>query len=832
MSGDSPDTASYSDLGAEEVPSTPSASGALPPSDPSQLKAQALELLAILTTWNNEFSGQLIYSHAHLGQYIQVWREFNTLVELEPVLAQDLQLASARASSSLEQLPCWGVTASGNRSKDCKVRATRGFRCGRHLTDGLEDHLQPDEDPYRDCTPLCYTCGVIFAPGYSPLRCSICSRSVHAACLERKLHGTNLSELSSTHLACEACYVFRAPDLAVFQTVRTHEVQSVAGADWWSVDTRDMLFRVAQRSFLSTVYFPLHLSLLSPFMKTGLLSWRSAMGHSHLGQTPQTGLVLLRVPPTLTVTELEAVPEGSESISKDLSTSLAELSISEGHIVADSLLEGTTATVAVPLPPAPVPSTPVLTSTVQDKGKEPVVETVVVPPVAAVVPTVEPDPLVVAESSRVAQLRAQLIAEGAKPRTGEFNRELLKRTAAQKDPVPISLPEPGRVSSLPPPVVKTVKPVVASLTTTTASAPSPEMSALMDMLKGMQSQLTGVQTEMSTLRANSAMPQGERYPQRPFISRYGKKEGLDAFGVHVSNQHHFESAEAECGVDWLGLGDSDAHSTRPDRVRSLIGSASVFYDKSGAKDCYDTFTPKESRFEEWLAVLAKYWLDILRDGQSSVYSETGSFHRVLGRYVLAVLQYLMAIKRAGMTRYSPNWDWPQTWRYLSVVVTELFQGRKMDTTSSHTRWLLTLVTEDMIQSLDGYFVLMPSEDVISAANHSINDRYMRAAGFFESVKTLPAKHTQQDEVPYDRMQRRPWNSCIVCWKPRPQCQGYGNKFGFHCTNPCHPNLKHNACGHRHIWEELGGPRCTPCGKDEPWPLAEKKTAADKPKAGK
>ena len=156
MSGDSPDTASYSDLGAEEVPSTPSASGVLPQSDPAQLKAQALELLAILTTWNNEVSGQLIYSHPYLGQYIQVWREFNTLVELEPVLAQDLQLASARASSSLEQLPCWGVTASGNRSKDCKVRATRGFRCGRHLTDGLEDHLQPDEDPYRDCTPLCY----------------------------------------------------------------------------------------------------------------------------------------------------------------------------------------------------------------------------------------------------------------------------------------------------------------------------------------------------------------------------------------------------------------------------------------------------------------------------------------------------------------------------------------------------------------------------------------------------------------------------------------------------------------------------------------------------
>ena len=44
----------------------------------------------------------------------------------------------------------------------------------------------------------------------------------------------------------------------------------------------------------------------------------------------------------------------------------------------------------------------------------------------------------------------------------------------------------------------------------------------------------------------------------------------------------------------------------------------------------------------------------------------------------------------------------------------------MDTSTIFTRWLLTLVTETTLGSLDGYFVLMPKEDVIADANHNIN----------------------------------------------------------------------------------------------------------------
>lgn len=162
----------------------------------------------------------------------------------------------------------------------------------------------------------------------------------------------------------------------------------------------------------------------------------------------------------------------------------------------------------------------------------------------------------------------------------------------------------------------------------------------------------------------------------------------------------------------------------------------------------------------------------------------------------------------------------------------------MDTSTAFSKWLLSLVTEPMIDSLDGYFVLMPNEDVIAVANHNINDMYMRAAGLldFKSAgytKSLRSGAGKEDEqgVPYAQLTRRPWSTCIGCWKPRTECKGYNEKTGYHCVNKLHPNMRHNTpeCGHKHLWEKLGGPRATPCGKDEPWPLGEKKTSMDKVK---
>jgi len=115
-----------------DPPGTPGAS--TPPSDPTVLLAQALELQGILGSWDTVSQGLITDSPDTLGRYIQVWRAFNELTELQPSLAEDLQASSAIAGSAAARLPCWGVTASGNRSKDCKIRATKGYRCGRHLT--------------------------------------------------------------------------------------------------------------------------------------------------------------------------------------------------------------------------------------------------------------------------------------------------------------------------------------------------------------------------------------------------------------------------------------------------------------------------------------------------------------------------------------------------------------------------------------------------------------------------------------------------------------------------------------------------------------------------
>ena len=825
-------TSSWSELGKTPSPATP---GAPTPQDPAVLKSQALELLAILSTWDVATQGNLIDDQDTLGHYIQVWYHFNDLAEVEPAVASDLQLKSARASTHSSDIPCWGVTASGLRSRDCKVRATKGFRCGRHIADGLEDHLQPDEDPHRECTTVCYVCSSPFDSTTSPLRCGLCPRSTHVSCLERKLLGADISQLETSKLACEACDIFRAPDFATYLAARSVEVQTLSSSDiWWSEETRLKLAGIAREGLKELLYFPLHLSLCSTFMKAGVLHWRSTMGNAQLGQTPCTGVVLLRTVSQLN-TELSPVNEEEELAPKNLTGNMED-------VVAEVAKEE----VSLPGPNPPEPAANIegviqqvenLTIAEKVLGKSAISaafepEVVTLPAQLASKETVlATQSGVQPESSKVAQLRAEMIQAGGKPRTGAFQRELLRVTGETA--------LNSVVAKAPDASTQIVCPPVTALQSASQSLPSsPELTAMMNILKGLQGELSGVRAEMSSLKSAGVASTGEIFPTRPFTSRYGKKEGTDAFGIHVSNQAHFESPEAECGIDWLGLGDSSAQLTRPDRVRSLIGSASVFYNKSGVRDSFDSDTPKESRFEEYLAQLSKHWLDILRDGQSSVYTESGSFHRVLGRYILAVLQYLMAVKRAGMTRYSPNWDWPMTWQYLKVIVSELFQGRKMDTATAFSKWLLSLVTEPMIDSLDGYFVLMPNEDVIAVANHNINDRYMRAAGLLDfkstgyakSLRTGVGKEDEQN-VPYAQLSRRPWSTCIGCWKPRTECKGYNEKTGYHCVNKLHPNMRHNTpeCGHKHLWEKLGGPRATPCGKDEPWPLGEKKTSLDKVK---
>ena len=713
---------------------------------------------------------------------------------MESELFSDFCFNSAAATANLgSRVPCWAVASSNGRTSGCKVRATKGFFCGRHCgVNGLQDHLNSAEDPYRDCSSACFTCGENFSADDAALRCCICVRSVHCRCLAEKLkgRGIDISTLNSQQVACEACYLFREADLCVFQSARLPEL----------VEVPETVAERAKVAVASMVYFPLHLALCAPLMKEALISQRRSLGYTYQGQTPQTGVIKLKeyLPAGAadSVTE-ETVPPPA----KNLLESISEAAEEEKASPVTKVEEVVTSTTASALKDAremlalaqkEVTDAQKLT----EKGKE-------VDPLAAI--------------------KSTLVQEGFKPRTGLFLREVIKRSG--------SFPSTEHVNKLPPAPVagSSTQPAVQSVVSDKKeqAEASTALGAVMDMLKGLQGELTSVRGELAGMR-QSTNSSGTSFPKRPMLSRYGKKEGLDAYGVHTSNQHHFENPETEKAVDWLGLGDSDAHSSRPERVRALLGSQSVFHNKSGTMDGEDKNTPKEARFEEYLCQLALSWHGILTDGQSSVYSEGDSFYRLIGRYVIAVCVWIMATKRACQLKYSPNLNFSQTWAYINTLVTEEFQGARLDTSNSFHVYLLSLVPEEKLNSLSGLFVLNPSDDVVSAANKAICDRYLRGAGLLDGgLRNNPftaagGKRGEEEhkapKVSTSELTRRPMGHCVICWEPRSVCKGYGSKTGYFCKNKFHKLNKHHNCGFKHVWEEMGGPRSSPCGKDEPWPL--------------
>jgi hypothetical protein len=274
----------------------------------------------------------------------------------------------------------------------------------------------------------------------------------------------------------------------------------------------------------------------------------------------------------------------------------------------------------------------------------------------------------------------------------------------------------------------------------------------------------------------------------------------------------------------------------PDRVRALISSSSVLYDRSDKWDAVSGKTPKQARLEEYWQKLSLYWLSILTDKQSAVFSETGGYHRIIGRYIIAALLWLRAVMQACMIRYNPNMDYQSTFKYLQAVVNEELQGFGFDRNNAHHMYLLSLVPEERLAQMDGYFVLMPHDDIIAAANKSISDRYLRVAGLLPGTTLEKPSYDSPDrncKKEWKDLTKRPYGACIICWKPKSECKGYGKQQGYFCKNGFHPNNKHNKCGFKHVWEELGGFRCTPCGSDEPWPLpAEMLKSMDKPDADK
>ena len=161
------DSSPFEDLGGK-APSTP---GSSPPPDPEHLKGLVLHLLPKLAAWRPSVEGRFVDDIEALGAYIEVWRSLREGA-LEAELFSDLCVHSASATANLgNRVPCWAVASSNGRTSGCKVRATKGFFCGRHCgINGLQDHLDPSEDPYRDCSPACFTCGGSFKPDEPPLR--------------------------------------------------------------------------------------------------------------------------------------------------------------------------------------------------------------------------------------------------------------------------------------------------------------------------------------------------------------------------------------------------------------------------------------------------------------------------------------------------------------------------------------------------------------------------------------------------------------------------------------------------------------------------------------
>lgn len=570
------------------------------------------------------------------------------------------------------------------------------------------------------------------------------------------------------------------------------------------------------------------------------MKYRAAMGHHQVGLTPKTGVIRLKEVTSKNKVDLSPVVEGVEATPVQVAP------------VRDLLepISQQAGTPSVEKEQAVAGSSGVMTEVA--KGKEPedsgmlaaqkkAAELLGKTGAGAVTMVSAPKASTVAqgESSVAAQVRVQLLEEGHKARTGDFNREMLKRTGGAMLAAPTSANPTGpavhtvqSVSSLPSAVGVSSQPAAAA-TTNTSSAPAVS-DAMMTVLQNLQQELSSMRQEVSSIKGGlgGGGRSGALIPKRPVVSRYGKKEGLDAFGVHVSNPHHFESSEAERGIDWLGFGNADAHSTRPDRVKALIGSASVFQNKSGVDDYHSPGVPKENRFEEYMIALSLYWHSVLTDGQSTTYSEADSFHRVIGRYAIAVCNFIIGTKRAGMSRYTPNWDWAMTWRYLKVLVTEEFQGAPFDSNNEMHLYLLSLVPEEKIQSMEGHFVTVVNDDLLAAANKAINDRFMRAAGLLEGsyvTSTTTARgDTESTRKATKDLLKRPMGHCLICWEPKSVCKGYGEKVGYNCVNKFHPRNVHHECGKAHVWEKLGGPRCTPCGADEPWPLPSgQKKAQDK-----
>ena len=279
------DSSPFEDLGAGKSPSTP---GASPPPDPEHLKGLTLHLVPKLAAWKTSEKGRFVDDLEALGEYIEVWQGLREGT-LEAELYSDLCIHSATATANLEnRVPCWAVATSNGRASGCKVRATKGFFCGRHCgVNTLQDHLDPTEDPHRCCSSACFTCGETFSQGEPPLRCCICARAVHGRCLAKKLQGSevNISVLDSRQVACEACYFFREADLCVYQAAR---VPGLLGALPETVAER------AKLAVSTMFYFPLHLSLCAPFMKEALISQRKSLGYTQQGQTPHTGIIKLR----------------------------------------------------------------------------------------------------------------------------------------------------------------------------------------------------------------------------------------------------------------------------------------------------------------------------------------------------------------------------------------------------------------------------------------------------------------------------------------------------------------------------------------------------------
>lgn len=326
-------------------------------------------------------------------------------------------------------------------------------------------------------------------------------------------------------------------------------------------------------------------------------------------------------------------------------------------------------------------------------------------------------------------------------------------------------------------------------------------------------------------------------PVKPPLGRTGKKPNTNQLNVHVNDPHHEAHPEHEAVIEYMGGGDDSLSSTNSARILALIGSLSVFHDRGGNLSLQAPGTPKSSRMDEyWIALYVAYG-NLLTDDVDDAFAP-GTYQRVVIRFAMGRIKWLYALKQALVFHYQPTMEWSGAHAYLLIVVKEEYRGVKFNRQNQQHMYLLGLVTDERLAEMKGSVVFdVPNPEVIDKAKHVICDWYLRRAGLLDagipSAGGLSGGSGGQGVAvgvvgPVSELLKRASNShCFLCLDPI--CKGYA-KTGFHCKNPVHRNMIHKACGHRHVWDNLGGPRSTRCDEgDEVWPPTGAQKAADKGK---